>query len=507
MSFNDKRKSVLSPTAVTAEGQKAYALNAEHELYTMVATSLLSGDKYYEKGSAQLARAEKLVGECDPHFVSNLAAYARNELNMRSMPILLTVLLSQKHRGSPVTRKTVPRVLKRADEFGEILGCYANLYGKLKTVTKGAHSVEKRLAGRPNALVRGLRDVFESGRFNAYQYSKYSNDKKQFTIRDVMFLTHPRAKTTEQKETFAAIANKKLETADRWETRISGLGKADKETKQQNWVELLETGKLPHMALLRNLRNILETDPEPAVFQKFLDELKRGVIKGKQFPFRYYSAYKQIKDINPMKYGRMIMAALNECLITSTRNSYNVFDEGQTLFAIDVSGSMEAKLSDKSEMSYKEIGLVLGCCAAETGQGSYGVFGDGWLYCQASGNPLISVKACHDANGKVGNGTCPESMVQWLIQQRARPAQVVIFTDMQFNQMTAFRAWWSKFKQDSPFTRLYFVDLTGYGNTPVAIDDNSRTYLIAGWNDQVFNVIKAVQQGTSAVEMIRKYEG
>lgn len=507
MAFNDKRKSQLSPEAVTAEGQKAFKLNAEHELYTMVATSMLSGDKYYEKGSAQLDRAEKLVAACNPQFVSNLASYARNELNMRSMPILLSVLLSQKHRGSPLSRKTVFRVLKRADEFGEILGCYANLYGKAKKGSKGAHSLEKKLAGRPNSLVRGLRDVFESGRFNAYHYSKYSNDKKQFTIRDAMFLTHPRAKTPQQKEDFEKIANKKLAVAERWETALSGLGKADENTKLQTWVDLLERGKLGHMALLRNLRNILECNPEPAVFGMFCDELVKGVVKGKQFPFRYWSAYKQTKDILPMKYGRTLQKAINECLVTATRNSYTCFDEGQTLFAIDVSGSMEAKIYDRSELCYREIGLVLGCSAAETNQASYGVFGDGWLFCQPSGNPITSIDACMRANGRVGNGTCPESMVQWLIQQRATPSNVVVFTDMQFNQMQAFRTWWTKFKQGSPFTRLYFVDLSGYGNTPVLIDESTRTYLVAGWNDQVFNVIRAVQQGSSAVEMIRKYEG
>lgn len=506
--FNEK--SIFGATVegrTTADGQQALALTPAYELYSLVCTSLLGGDKYYETGTEQLNRMEKLVKQCSPAFVANLASYARNEMNMRSVPMLLIVMLTQHHRGCQESRQAVRRVLKRADEFGELLGCFANVYGKGKTVTKGAHAWSKKLAGRPNALVRGIRDVFEEGRFNEYQFSKYSQDKKDFTIRDALFVSHPKPKDKEQEELFKKIAEKKLETAERWEVASSRLGKATNEQKLGMWTQLLAEKKLPHMALLRNIRNILECEPTVEQLDVFLTELRKGVAKGKQFPFRYWTAYKYIQEINPMKYGRLLQGAFNACLMESARNSYTVFNQGQNLFACDVSGSMDSKIGNKGEMTFREIGLVLGCTLAETKQASYGIFGNTWRYCDVTGNPLVNIKACNDhGSSHVGHGTSPETMVAWLLQHKLTPDNVVVFTDMQFNNLDQFRMAWEAFKRQSPKTKLWFIDLTGYGNVPIRID-NKGVYFISGWNDKVFEIVRHLEQGSSALEMIEKYVG
>jgi hypothetical protein len=64
---------------------------------------------------------------------------------------------------------------------------------------------------------------------------------------------------------FDKIAKDTLETPYTWETELSALGQqkfshAEEKTAafQSKWEELIESGKLGYMALLRNLRNILE---------------------------------------------------------------------------------------------------------------------------------------------------------------------------------------------------------------------------------------------------------
>jgi hypothetical protein len=72
---------------------------------------------------------------------------------------------------------------------------------------------------------------------------------------------------------------------------------------KKTWSEICMQIRLPHMALLRNLRNILEEyatrqDTEEAMYEIELltEQLVNGVKGGKQFPFRYFSAYKMLKS-------------------------------------------------------------------------------------------------------------------------------------------------------------------------------------------------------------------
>ncbi|NDG64742.1 MAG: TROVE domain-containing protein [Planctomycetes bacterium] len=93
-------------------------------------------------------------------------------------------------------------------------------------------------------------------------------------------------------------------------TELVKTGKVAVADDEQTWEKLRSAGKtwkeinaqirLPHMALLRNLRNIVEeyARREDAMdeMRELVERLVNGVKGGKQFPFRYFSAYKMLKD-------------------------------------------------------------------------------------------------------------------------------------------------------------------------------------------------------------------
>ena len=58
--------------------------------------------------------------------------------------------------------------------------------------------------------------------------------KKAISLRDAMFLVHPKPKDDIQKEVFRKLANNELESPDTWEVQLSA-GKDKKET----WERLL----------------------------------------------------------------------------------------------------------------------------------------------------------------------------------------------------------------------------------------------------------------------------
>ena len=121
MSFN----SMLREQSETKnyEGEKAYVMSPEMELYTAVVTSTLS-NKFYEKNDERMLRIFNLVKKVSPVFVAKLAVYTRNEMNLRSVPLLLITLLAKIHNGDNLVARTVEKCVLRADEIMELLMCY-----------------------------------------------------------------------------------------------------------------------------------------------------------------------------------------------------------------------------------------------------------------------------------------------------------------------------------------------------------------------------------------------
>ena len=78
---------------VNYEDASAYRLSPEWDLYAMAVTSSLS-NKFYETASDRLEKLRKLITENDPQFVARLAVYARERMNLRSIPLVLAVELA-----------------------------------------------------------------------------------------------------------------------------------------------------------------------------------------------------------------------------------------------------------------------------------------------------------------------------------------------------------------------------------------------------------------------------
>ncbi|XP_053406458.1 telomerase protein component 1-like [Mercenaria mercenaria] len=86
----------------------------------------------------------------------------------------------------------------------------------------------------------------------------------------------------------------KLPVPETWETQVSLKG-----NKASTWQELLDHKKLPFMAMLRNLRNLIKagisSKHHTGVIRRLTDE--RSVINSKQFPFRFFSAYEVLEQL------------------------------------------------------------------------------------------------------------------------------------------------------------------------------------------------------------------
>lgn len=288
MKFNFSIKK--SHTVTNYMGAAAYRLSAEMELYTAVAACMVD-DSYYEKKQDRLDRIRELIAACNPGFVARLAIYARTEMNLRSIPVVMAVELARIHTGNTLVSRMIDRIILRADEIKELLAYYqvANQRTGTKKLNRLSKQVQKGLAASFN-------------KFDEYQFAKY-NTKAAVNLRDALFLVHPKAKDEVQQSVFNKIAGNTLAIPYTWETEISAIGQQDFESVHlkekavaNKWEELVLSGRLGYMAVLRNLRNIL-TKGTDAAFDAALEIITNDqkIKQAKQLPFRYLSAFEEIE--------------------------------------------------------------------------------------------------------------------------------------------------------------------------------------------------------------------
>ena len=143
-----------------------------------------------------------------------------------------------------------------------------------------------------------------------------------------------------------------------------------------SWKEILETCRIGHMALLKNLRGIFSEIDDLQVCMNTLEKLKRGVEKGKQFPFRYMSAYEAVENAGKVHHKTLILDALEECIDLACENMPRL--KGKTMCLTDNSGSAwRTCTSEYGTVHIAEIDNLSSVIAARNSdEGFVGKFGD-----------------------------------------------------------------------------------------------------------------------------------
>ena len=499
---------MLKKNRVNHEGGPAYGMTPELELYTAVVTASLN-EKFYESNDERMLRIIDLMGKVSPEFVAQLAVYTRTQMHLRSIPLLLVVELARIHNGDDLVARTIDKVVLRADEITELLACY-------QLRNPSGHPT-KMLSHLSRQVQNGLQRAFN--RFDEYQFAKYNRQNAAVKLRDALFLVHPRPKDENQQRIFDKIASDSLDVPYTWETELSAMGQqhfsSDQERAQAftgKWEELVASGRLGYMALMRNLRNLLHAKVNTHTIQTVCQRLSdpAQVAASKQFPFRYLAAYREVKAIYTIE-TQAVLTALEAAVKHSAAN-ISGFDTGtRVLLACDVSGSMRLSISAYSTIQYYDIGLMLAmllrhrCDRVVTG-----IFGDDWMTVNMpQGDILPAVDALYNLVGKVGYSTNGYKVIDWLIEQRMVVDKVMMFTDMQMWDSTdsgsTLAQSWQQYKQLAPKARLYLFDLAGYGQTPLQLIEGD-VCLIAGWSDRIFDILHAIENGSTTIEQIRQIQ-
>ena len=491
------------------EGALAYQLSPELELYSAVVTASLS-NLFYEKQDDRVDRISTLVGKVAPEFVAQLAVYARNVMNLRSIPLLLVVELAKVHSGDNLISRTVPKVVQRADEIMELLMCY-------QWRNPNYRPSAKKLGSLSSQIKKGLQIAFNH--FDEYQFAKYNRSNLEVKLRDALFLIHPKAKDEKQQAIFDKIASDTLDVPYTWEVEFSALGQekfASEQLKRQafarKWEELIRSEKVGYMALMRNLRNMLEAQVSHTDIKMVCNRLASPaqVAKSKQLPFRYLSAYREMEGINSLS-TKAVMQALESAVMVSASNIKGFDENTRVLLASDVSGSMYSSISPRSTVHLYDVGLLLSMLFRNTcDQVIAGIFGDRWEVVNLpNNNVLAATQKLYNMEGEVGYSTNGYKVIDWLIKEHKVMDKVMMFTDLQMwdssGRNKEFETSWKQYKKIAPEAKLYLFDLAGYGQAPLRVESHD-VFLIAGWSDRIFDVLAALEKGNDALDVIKSVE-
>lgn len=305
----------------THGGQPAYPhLKPIQELRRSVLACMLWENGYYESGVSVADRIVDLATQVAPRELADLAIEARTVHNLRHVSLLLLCALAK--RGGRIVGDTIMQVVSRADEPAELL----SLYWK-----DGKRPISKQMK---LGLARALR------KFNAYQLAKYNRDSA-IKLRDVLFLVHAKPKDDAQAEVWKQLIAGTLPIPDTWEVALSSG--AD---KRATWERLIREGQLGYLALLRNLRNMTAVGVDANLIRDAIVARKGGAEK--VLPFRYVAAARACPQMEPA-----LDQALCEAIAELTPLA------GRTLVLVDVSGSMDAPLSAKSDMKRIDAAAAL----------------------------------------------------------------------------------------------------------------------------------------------------
>lgn len=488
---------------VNYHGAVAFKLGAKQRLIEHVLGSFWNEDMFYQKGAKtanDIIKDINEVAKTDPKFILQLAAYARNEIYLRTAPQVLLVQAANIEGCKPFVREYAPKIIKRADELSEVVAYQLATFGKAKF---------------PNSLKKGINDAFAN--FDEYQINKYDSDKKDVKLGDVAKLTHPKLgkglyeyitkdivdadalpKTAALK---ALLAKDSLDDEARelitvsnatWETLISKFG-----SSKQTWE--LVAPNMGYMALLRNLRNFIDKGVD---LDKILAKITNPeqVARSKQLPFRFYSAYQNVRE--NQKVERAIAQAFEHSIS-------NVKLDGSTAVLVDLSGSMSmGKVSEKSDVTYDQISAILGAIAVKKAEESIVIkFGQTALTQKVNPDDTMMTNIAKiRQNDGVGHAT--NAWLAFKELGNRKVDRVILLSDMQCYDNTGWtgnvKTEWEKYRKANPKARLYSFNLAAYGTSQLPSTDGSVTQL-NGWSDKVLDYINLLEKKDVMASEISKY--
>jgi hypothetical protein len=420
----------------THEGASARHISPELQLRRSVLACLLWESQFYEDGVEIAGRIAELVPKVAVEKVAALAIEAREQMKLRHAPLLLGREMARHKTHRHLVGDTLARVIQRADELSEFVAIYwkdgrVPLSGQVK---------------------KGLAAAFP--KFDEYQLAKYDRGGP-IKLRDVLFLSHAKPRDAAQAGVWKKLIWGRLTTPDTWEVALSSG--AD---KREAWERLLRERKLGALALLRNLRNMKDAGVNESLLLAALREMSTVRV----LPFRFLAAARYVPQWEE---------TLEQAMLKSVATQEKL--PGKTIVLVDISGSMTAPLSRRSEMQRTDAAYGLAVLLREIGE-KVGVFSFSDNLAEVPARRGFALRDAIDASQHHGATYLGKAVEE--LNKKERYDRLIVITDEQAHDSVP-----------RPKGKGYVINVASYKN---GVGYGKWTH-IDGWSEAVIEYIRTLE--------------
>ncbi|HTT17424.1 MAG TPA: TROVE domain-containing protein [Candidatus Sulfotelmatobacter sp.] len=423
----------------THEGAPARHISPELQLRRSMLACRLWESQFCEDGVEIADRIAELVPKVAAEKVATLAVVAREQMKLRHAPLLLVREMARHKTHRELVSETLARIIQRADELAEFVAIYwkdgrVPLSGQVK---------------------KGLAGAFP--KLDEYQLAKY-NSGGPIKLRDVLFLCHAKPGDEAQAGVWKKLIAGTLTTPDTWEVALSSG--AD---RRAAWERLLGDQKLGALALLRNLRNMREAGVDESLVLSALGSISTARV----LPFRFLAA---------ARHAPQWEEALEQAMLKSVAASEKL--SGKTIVLVDVSGSMTAPLSRRSEMQRTDAAYGLAVLLREIGE-KVAVFSFSDHFVEVPAHRGFALRDAIDRS-QPHNSTQLGKAIEELNHKEKYDRLIVITDEQAHDQVRA------------PNNKGYVINVASYKN---GVGYGKWTH-IDGWSESVIEYLRALEQTT-----------
>jgi len=290
-------------------GKVAAKEDSFNKLKRLMQLAIIGEERYYYEEndiSTDIIKYAQETVKSNPDKLVKLIEFTRNEIGLRHSPMY--ALLGILEKDSQLLKKIKPSFFLRPSDTMDMVALFFQKNENTKTLPKQLKKLIQKALNQ----------------YDLYQFSKYGKYKKnlQVNLVDVFNLVHPKPMNNEQNELFKKVIEQDLPPAETWEYLLS----TSQLDKKSAWEYLIKNNKLPVLAAIRNIRNMLNSGVDETLIADYINKLSFKRI----FPAQILSAiiYSESSIIKK--------SLMNKLKIQNDNPSL----KGKTLIVLDISGSM-----------------------------------------------------------------------------------------------------------------------------------------------------------------------
>jgi 60 kDa SS-A/Ro ribonucleoprotein len=497
-------------------GGRAFQLDHRQALAQLAATGTLN-HTFYQNAQAQLEQILALTQNIDATFIAKTAVYTRKNNHMKDMPVLLLAILSQLEQN--LFKAVFPLVIDNGKQLRNFV-----------QIMRSGAIQRKSLGSLPKKMInQWLINASDNQLLSA-------NIGNQPSLADVLKMTHPKPKDTNQDAFFAYILGKKYEL-EQLPTKVQALEKFRQGLTQdvpdlpmqlltnlslsaQQWAEIAKNGGWQMLRMNLNTfarHGVFEIEGMDNVIANKLQD-QDMIRKSRVLPYQLMATWAALDDAVP----QVVRQALEQVMQAALQNVPRL--TGRVVVAVDVSGSMASPVTGyrkgaTSKLRCVDVASLFACALKQVNPEIEIIPFDtqlhslnivehesdvsllGRLKQVFSGSKTHSIfEVAKQFAALGGGGTDCSIPLKRLNRDQIAVDLMIYFSDneswadqLRTQHKTGMLYEWDILKQRCPHAKLVCVDLQPYTHTQAP--ERADTINIGGFSDEVFRLIDLFAQG------------